>query len=196
MPGRYRFPRPSRRLRQTRRRQQKLESHDLPVNRRSVAPGAICYCRSPSARLICIKARHGLTGPRLAGVPTCAGECRFVCGKPVGNAVAARTCGISVGHGHAGSRALADRAHRRSSDGLCLRRRARRAVESAPRERSLPAAVDVAERALRAGLRAGPQAVAHIGGQHQPLRPPYQNTSRAFLLSVSRWPRPGTAPAA
>jgi len=41
MPGRYRFPRPSRRLRQTRleprERQQKLESHDLPVNRRSVA---------------------------------------------------------------------------------------------------------------------------------------------------------------
>ena len=40
MPGRYRFPRPSRRLRQTRleprERQQKLESHDLPVNRRSV----------------------------------------------------------------------------------------------------------------------------------------------------------------
>ena len=40
MPGRYRFPRPSRRLRLTRleprERQQKLESHDLPVNRRSV----------------------------------------------------------------------------------------------------------------------------------------------------------------
>src|ERR1700748_486751 len=34
---------------------------------------------------------------RLAGVPACAGECRFVCGKPVGNAAAARTCGISVG---------------------------------------------------------------------------------------------------
>ena len=34
---------------------------------------------------------------RLTGVPTCAGECRFVCGKPVGNAAAARTCGISVG---------------------------------------------------------------------------------------------------
>ncbi len=36
MPGRYRFPRPSRRLRQTRleprERQQKLQSHDLPVN--------------------------------------------------------------------------------------------------------------------------------------------------------------------
>jgi hypothetical protein len=33
----------------------------------------------------------------LAGVPLCAGECRFVCGKPAGNAVATRTCGISVG---------------------------------------------------------------------------------------------------
>ena len=42
----------------------------------------------------------------LAGVPPCAGECRFVCGKPVGNAAAARTCGISVGCGHSGSRAL------------------------------------------------------------------------------------------
>ena len=44
MPGRYRFPRPSRRLRQTRleprERQQKLESHDLPVNRRPVVAGA------------------------------------------------------------------------------------------------------------------------------------------------------------
>ena len=40
--------------------------------------------------------------------------------------------------------------------------------ESAPRERRLPAAVDVAEQALRAGLRAGPQPVAHIGGQDQP----------------------------
>jgi hypothetical protein len=43
MPGRYRFPRPSRRLRQTRleprERQQKLESHDLPVNRRPVIAG-------------------------------------------------------------------------------------------------------------------------------------------------------------
>jgi hypothetical protein len=36
---------------------------------------------------------------RLAGVPTCAGECRFVRGKPVGNAVSARTCGVSVGRG-------------------------------------------------------------------------------------------------
>jgi hypothetical protein len=43
MPGRYRFPRPSRRLRQTRleprERQRKLESHDLPVNRRPVIAG-------------------------------------------------------------------------------------------------------------------------------------------------------------
>ena len=44
MPGRYRFPRgPSRRLRLTRlepqERQQKLESHDLPVNRRPVIAG-------------------------------------------------------------------------------------------------------------------------------------------------------------
>jgi hypothetical protein len=50
MPGRYRFPRPSRRLRLTRleprERQQKLESHDLPVNRRSVVPGSVRGCQS------------------------------------------------------------------------------------------------------------------------------------------------------
>ncbi len=45
MPGRYRFPRPSRRFRLTRleprERQQKLESHDLPVNRRPVITGSV-----------------------------------------------------------------------------------------------------------------------------------------------------------
>ena len=35
---------------------------DLPFFRRSVPRRAICYCTSPSARLICIDARHGLTG--------------------------------------------------------------------------------------------------------------------------------------
>ena len=49
MPGRYRFPRPSRRLRPTRleprERQQKLESHDLPVNRRPVAAGSARGCQ-------------------------------------------------------------------------------------------------------------------------------------------------------
>ena len=52
MPGRYRFQRPSRRIRLTRlelrERQQKLESHDLPVNRRSVAAGNIA--RSPACK--------------------------------------------------------------------------------------------------------------------------------------------------
>jgi hypothetical protein len=41
----------------------RTRTYNLPVNRRSVPRGAICCCRSPSARLICINPRHGLTGP-------------------------------------------------------------------------------------------------------------------------------------
>jgi hypothetical protein len=41
----------------------RTRTYKLPVNRRSVPRGATCCCRSPSARLICINARHGLTGP-------------------------------------------------------------------------------------------------------------------------------------
>jgi hypothetical protein len=56
MPGRYRFPRPSMRLRQTRleprERQQKPGSHDLPVNRRSITPRALTWKsrQRPSSR--------------------------------------------------------------------------------------------------------------------------------------------------
>ena len=68
MPGRYRFPRPSRRLRLTRleprERQQKLESHDLPVNRRSVVAGnAAGAVNSRQPCFTCIKACQRLTRP-------------------------------------------------------------------------------------------------------------------------------------
>ena len=63
MPGRYRFPRPSRRLRQTRleprERQQKLESHDLPVNRRPVVAGSAPGLSAASPCPACIKAFQG-----------------------------------------------------------------------------------------------------------------------------------------
>ena len=63
MPGRYRFPRPSRKLRLTRleprERQQKLESHDLPVNRSPVTTGAACAVDHRQPRFTCIKACQG-----------------------------------------------------------------------------------------------------------------------------------------
>jgi hypothetical protein len=81
MPGRYRFPRPSRRLRLTRleprERQQKLESHDLPVNRGPVAPEAVISKvrnQPSSSALMPVWAYM----PILAIVPPCAGECRLV----------------------------------------------------------------------------------------------------------------------
>ena len=40
----------------------RTRTYNLPVNRRSVPRGAICCCGPPSSRLICINARHGLTG--------------------------------------------------------------------------------------------------------------------------------------
>lgn len=67
MPGRYRFPRPSRRLRQTRleprERQQKLESHDLPVNRRPVVAGSAPGLSAASPLSCLHKGVPGLTRP-------------------------------------------------------------------------------------------------------------------------------------
>jgi hypothetical protein len=68
MPGRYRFPLPCRRLRQTRLEprepQQKLGSHDLPVN--SSRPAAPVMCRSGALGSAC---HHAGRAERAAQVP-------------------------------------------------------------------------------------------------------------------------------
>ena len=112
MPGRYHFPRPSRRLRQTRleprERQQKLQSHDLPVNRRSVLDP-----EAPARDVHQPRHLHkGLSGAykaSLAAVPVCIAECRSVRVNRVLDASRTSLCWFYVGcSGHQYARLAGD----------------------------------------------------------------------------------------
>ena len=62
----------------------RTRTYNLPINRRSVPRGAICRLQITVSPLDLHKCSSRADRATLAGVPPCAGECRFVCGKPVG----------------------------------------------------------------------------------------------------------------
>ncbi len=101
MPGRHPFPRPSRRLRQTRleprERQQKLESHDLPGQQGFYHPESAYLEKAPTAQFMPIDAADRLFSVRLTGI-TSVPECAVSSvGFLWGSAAVSLSCGVSVG---------------------------------------------------------------------------------------------------